>query len=163
MNYFGAAALGFSGSYAPQPHNLHSSRTQQQRQQIRRVALAAAAASAGAAGVHLHRSGQITVPVLPSAAQVQQQRLLPKELAEVICGAIGEIVQVAVLYPLDTIKVHQVLLDYNNIRYLSSIHQQVHADSCMLLGTLGMCRYFHYACYKSTISPASCQGIRSKS
>lgn len=57
--------------------------------------------------MHMHRQGKFTLSLLPSHAEPQQKQpfLLPKELAEVICGAIGEIVQVAVLYPLDTVKV----------------------------------------------------------
>jgi hypothetical protein len=59
--------------------------------------------------MHLYRTGRL--PVLPPLLQTRPGKgaakpllQIPRELAEVICGAVGEIVQVAVLYPLDTIK-----------------------------------------------------------
>jgi hypothetical protein len=59
--------------------------------------------------MHLYRAGRL--PVLPPLLQTRPGKgaakpllQIPRELAEVICGAVGEIVQVAVLYPLDTIK-----------------------------------------------------------
>jgi hypothetical protein len=82
--------------------------TQQQQQlqlRARNVAVsAAAAATIGAAGMHISAKSR---PLLKPQQQQRQQPLflIPKELAEVICGAIGEIIQVAVLYPVDTIKV----------------------------------------------------------
>jgi hypothetical protein len=39
----------------------------------------------------------------------QPQLLLPQAVADMICGAIGEMVSVAVLYPLDTIKVRRLV------------------------------------------------------
>lgn len=92
-----------------------SSQQQQQHQarHLRRLAVAAAAtATAGAAGLHFHRRGSLSLPAWPvssgsssSSTSSRQPLQLPRELAEVICGAVGEIVQVAVLYPLGTIKV----------------------------------------------------------
>lgn len=90
----------------------HGSQQQQQHQarQLRKLATAAAAATAGAAGVHLYRQGRLPLLVRPEKpGQKQPLVQIPRELAEVICGAFGEIVQVAVLYPLDTIKVRRLV------------------------------------------------------
>lgn len=100
-----------SNSLFHQPHHASSSALQQQNQQIknlRRLTTTAAAATAGLAGMHLYRTGKLPLPLLPprqQSAAGQPLLQIPRELAEVICGAVGEIVQVAVLYPLDTIKV----------------------------------------------------------
>ncbi|KAI8464685.1 MAG: mitochondrial carrier domain-containing protein [Monoraphidium minutum] len=77
-------------------------RLQGRRITLRTAALAAGgAALAGGAGLSLHRHRtRLATPAAPP-----QRLLLPRGLAEVICGAVGEIVQVACLYPLDTIKV----------------------------------------------------------
>ena len=100
---------------------------------LRATAFTLAGATAAGSAVYLHRSGKLQPPRLPqllpgnlnptslnksqqhqqqgsSGTQQQQQQqgvpfLIPEALAEIICGALGEIVQVAVLYPLDTIKV----------------------------------------------------------
>ena len=86
---------------------LQRNQQHQQLRSLRTLTTAAAAATAGAAGVHLYRTGRL--PLLhqrsQTASPAQPLVQIPRELAEVICGAIGEIVQVAVLYPLDTIKV----------------------------------------------------------
>jgi hypothetical protein len=128
---FGSGAFGGSSGAAPlrggshlrhsaSSANLHSqAQNQQQEQQrqprLRVAAAAAAAATAGATGMHLHRQGQLS---LPFSTKQQQQRaaeagkpfLIPRELAEVMAGAFAEIIQVAALYPIDTIKVGHVLL-----------------------------------------------------
>lgn len=95
--------LGGSGA----AHQRSSHQQQQHGRAIRRLTVAAAAATAGAAGVQLYRSGRLSQPLLPQrpAAPGKPGLQIPRELAEVICGAFGEIVQVAILYPLDTIKV----------------------------------------------------------
>lgn len=111
MMPFGMAhgAGGFQHHTAGGGGALQRSASQQHSRHLRTLTTAAAAATAGLAGAHLHRTGRLA-PLLPRAPQQSkagQAPLLqiPRELAEVICGAFGEIVQVAVLYPLDTIKV----------------------------------------------------------
>jgi hypothetical protein len=67
--------------------------------------------------MHLHRQGQLS---LPFSRTKQQQRaaeagkpfLIPRELAEVMAGAFAEIIQVAALYPIDTIKVGMCFCGY---------------------------------------------------
>jgi hypothetical protein len=94
-------------------HSVSSGAVQRaaQGQRMKLVALAAAAAGVSIGGLHLHRAGKL--PQLPRRAGVGSstapllQMQIPRELAEVMCGAIGEIVQVACLYPVDTIKVRQ--------------------------------------------------------
>ncbi len=80
---------------------------QQRARNLRKLTAAAAAATAGAAGVHLYRNGQLAslLPQKSAAKGAKPLLQIPRELADVICGAFGEIVQVAILYPLDTIKV----------------------------------------------------------
>lgn len=87
-----------------------SSSQQQHAKHLRKLTTAAAAATAGVAGMHMYRTGRLPLlPQLPHSKTVKGATKpliqIPRELAEVICGAVGEIVQVAVLYPLDTIKV----------------------------------------------------------
>jgi hypothetical protein len=55
--------------------------------------------------MHLHRHGQLSLPFSKKQQAEQQRFLIPRELAEVMAGACAEIVQVAALYPIDTIKV----------------------------------------------------------
>lgn len=71
------------------------------------AAAAAAAATASAAGMHLHRQGKLSLPFSKKQQQQEagQRFLIPRELAEVMAGAFAEIIQVAALYPIDTIKV----------------------------------------------------------
>lgn len=112
MMPFGMAhgAGGFQHHTAGGGGALQRSASQQHSRHLRHLTTAAAAATAGLAGAHLHRTGRLA-PLLPLAPQKQRKAgqapllQIPRELAEVICGAFGEIVQVAVLYPLDTIKV----------------------------------------------------------
>lgn len=86
--------------------------------------------------MHMHKQGKFSFPSMQSYAKHQQkpQFLLPKELAEVICGAVGEIVQVAVLYPLDTIKVN--IQSLGSIMYVCCI---MSISSCVTL-QLGLSR-----------------------
>jgi hypothetical protein len=102
-------SMGAGGQHLFQQHlgNGPAQRSSQHRN-LRKLTTAAAAATAGVAGMHMYRTGKLPqLPQLKPAAKGAQQPLvqIPRELAEVICGAVGEIVQVAVLYPLDTIKV----------------------------------------------------------
>jgi hypothetical protein len=102
-------SMGAGGQHLFQQH-LGSGPAQRssQHRNLRKLTTAAAAATAGVAGMHMYRTGKLPqLPQLRPAAKGAQQPLvqIPRELAEVICGAVGEIVQVAVLYPLDTIKV----------------------------------------------------------
>jgi hypothetical protein len=108
----GPFGMSMGGSNLFQHHlgsgAMQRSSQQQRNQNLRRLAAAGAAATAGAAGVQLYRTGRLA-PLLPQrpAAKANQPLLqIPRELADVICGAFGEIVQVAILYPLDTIKVN---------------------------------------------------------
>jgi hypothetical protein len=112
----GSGAAPLRGSHHL-PHfsssaNMHSQaqNKQQQRQprphtRLRVAAAAAAAATAGAAGMHMYRQGQLSLPFSKQQEAGQQKFLIPRELAEVMAGAFAEIVQVAALYPIDTIKV----------------------------------------------------------
>lgn len=90
-------------------HGAAQRSNQQEIRNLRKLTTAAAAATAGVAGMHLYRTGKL--PLLPQRSEVTPKGAakpllqIPRELAEVMCGAVGEIVQVAVLYPLDTIKV----------------------------------------------------------
>jgi len=90
-------------------HGAAQRSSQQELRNLRKLTTAAAAATAGVAGLHLYRTGRL--PLLPQRSEVTPKGAakpllqIPRELAEVMCGAVGEIVQVAVLYPLDTIKV----------------------------------------------------------
>jgi hypothetical protein len=123
---FGSGGFGGSSGAAPLrggnhlPHsassaNLHSQAQHQQQRQpqpharLRVAAAAAAAATAGATGMHLHWQGQLSLPFLKTkqqrAAEAGKPFLIPRELAEVMAGAFAEIIQVAALYPIDTIKV----------------------------------------------------------
>ncbi|KAF6265052.1 hypothetical protein COO60DRAFT_1113381 [Scenedesmus sp. NREL 46B-D3] len=123
---FGSGAFGGSSGAAPLrggghlPHssssaNLHSQAQSQQQHKprpharLRIAAAAAAAATAGATGMHLHRQGQLSLSFLNKqqqhAAEAGKPFLIPRELAEVMAGAFAEIIQVAALYPIDTIKV----------------------------------------------------------
>lgn len=108
MHHFNLHAL--PGRFPFLPNAAASSFPTQQQQQLqlraRHVAVSAAATvTIGVAGVHIAAKSR---PWLKPQQRQQEQQplfLIPKELAEVICGAVGEIVQVAVLYPVDTIKV----------------------------------------------------------
>lgn len=105
---FGLSMGGSGGGAA-----LRRTSRQLDSQQLKRLTAAAAVATAGAAGVtcfNAHRHKLPVLPVRPSKEQQQHLLQIPRELAEVICGAVGEIVQVAVLYPLDTIKVSYLTL-----------------------------------------------------
>lgn len=111
----GPFGMSMGGSNLFQHHlgsgAMQRSSHQQRNKNLRRLGAAAAAATAGAAGVQLYRTGRLA-PLLPQrpAAKANQPLLqIPRELADVICGAFGEIVQVAILYPLDTIKVGCIL------------------------------------------------------
>ena len=57
--------------------------------------------------MHLHRHGKLSLPFSKKQQQQEagQRFLIPRELAEVMAGAFAEIIQVAALYPIDTIKV----------------------------------------------------------
>lgn len=102
-------SLGAGGQHLFQQHlGSGSAQRSSQHRNLRKLTTAAAAATAGVGGMHMYRTGKLPqLPQLKPAAKGAQQPLvqIPRELAEVICGAVGEIVQVAVLYPLDTIKV----------------------------------------------------------
>jgi solute carrier family 25 (mitochondrial S-adenosylmethionine transporter), member 26 len=110
--HFGASAASFRGG--AHLHHVGGSAAgpgggaQQQQQRaalIKRAALMAVAGTAVGAGVmHVRRGARQHRPQL-QPLEHQQRLLLPQELTEVLCGALGEIVQVALLYPLDTIKV----------------------------------------------------------
>jgi hypothetical protein len=109
-----------------------SSSQHQHGKHLRKLTTAAAAATAGVAGMHLYRTGRL--PVLPPLPQTRPGKgaakpllQIPRELAEVICGAVGEIVQVAVLYPLDTIKASIFI----NCIYCCQIHRSCHG--CLIL------------------------------
>lgn len=100
----GSAALPSNGSYLrlSRPH-FRGVRTQQAA-----AAVAAASAAVGA-GLYLQQAPQR----LPAGQRHTLPKLnlkIPRELAEIICGAVGEIAQVSVLYPLDTIKVRLVII-----------------------------------------------------
>lgn len=126
---FGPGAVPIRGAGSHLPHSTGSGlqpQSQQQQQHLRhhaRLCVAAAGAAtftAGAATVmHLHKHGRLQVPQLfvqqppvakPAGSAPGHGFLIPRELAEVMAGAFAEIVQVAVLYPLDTIKVCTVYL-----------------------------------------------------
>ncbi|EFJ49599.1 hypothetical protein VOLCADRAFT_89479 [Volvox carteri f. nagariensis] len=72
------------------------------RAQLARVAVAASVAVG--AGVVLHtarRSGHTRV----APQQMQSRFYLPQPAVDAICGAVGEVCQIVILYPLETIKV----------------------------------------------------------
>ncbi len=71
------------------------------RQRVRHVTLVATGAAAVAGGVYYATLSQQPRTSLRPKVKVK----LPRPLMEAVFGAIGEIAQVAVLYPLDTVKV----------------------------------------------------------
>eukprot|EP00879_Flechtneria_rotunda_P025319 GHRR01026898.1.p1 GENE.GHRR01026898.1~~GHRR01026898.1.p1 ORF type:complete len:205 (+),score=71.68 GHRR01026898.1:403-1017(+) len=110
---FGAVSLT-GGSHLRPPFGgqlRHSSQQHQQERGYRTVVVAAAATGTASILLHRHAQGNVVEQLLaPKEAVVPTDKQatlcqLPRELAEIICGAIGEIVQVACLFPLDTIKV----------------------------------------------------------
>ena len=81
-----------------------------------RLALTATAvgATVGGAATAWHHRERLLRPRAPAAAAAAaaaaalappSRLLIPQGVADVVCGAVGEIVQVACLYPLDTLKV----------------------------------------------------------
>lgn len=99
---FGSGAGG-----AALPGRTHVLRVGSHTLARKQVLLGAAAAAAAVGGTVClqHQYQRIFAPPQRQQQQGQLAWKLPRPLMEVICGAVGEIVQVAVLYPMDTIKV----------------------------------------------------------
>ncbi|KXZ43612.1 hypothetical protein GPECTOR_85g342 [Gonium pectorale] len=70
------------------------------RAQLARVAVAATLAAGAGYALHSARRGRTARPQTSD-----RKLLLPQPLVDAICGAVGEVSQIVILYPLETIKV----------------------------------------------------------